>query len=44
MDEIINPQTKKVVKGEGMPIFKKNVQDSNNQRGDLILKFNIKFP
>jgi DnaJ-class molecular chaperone len=48
MDEIISPQSVKVVKGEGMPIYKK--EDIINQllfkekRGDLYIKFEITFP
>ncbi len=48
MDEIISPQTVKMVKGEGMPIY--NKEDPLNhllfkeKRGDLYIKFEIQFP
>ncbi|DAZ97942.1 TPA: hypothetical protein N0F65_006367 [Lagenidium giganteum] len=38
-NEVINPQSEKVVKGEGMPISSKP-----GTRGDLLIKFNIIFP
>ena len=48
MDEIISPDTCKVVKGEGMPIIdEENPVESvalDNKRGDLFIKFDIKFP
>ena len=46
VDEIISPSTVKVVKGEGMPIFQDemNVRDLNIKKGDLFIKFDIKFP
>ena len=48
MDEIISPDTCKVVKGEGMPIIdQENVIESvaiDTQRGDLFIKFDIQFP
>ena len=46
MDEIIAPQTVKVIKGEGMPIYTKevNVNDMSVKKGDLFIKFDIKFP
>jgi len=48
MDEIINPQTIKVVKKEGMPIYDENdpLQNIlfNEKKGDLIIKFDIYFP
>ena len=48
MDEIINPDTCKVVKGEGMPIIDQtNPIESvalDNQKGDLFIKFDIQFP
>lgn len=37
--EVINPSYSKVVPGEGMPL-----QKNPAQKGDLIIKFNIKFP
>jgi DnaJ family protein B protein 4 len=37
--EVIHPGYTKIVKGEGMPLSK-----SPNERGDLIIKFNIGFP
>ena len=46
VDEIISPSTIKVVYGEGMPIFQKelSVRDLNIKKGDLYIKFDIKFP
>ena len=46
MDEIITPQTVKVVKGEGMPVFTKevDVNDMKQKKGDLYIKFDIAFP
>ena len=46
VDEIISPSTVKVVPGEGMPIFENeiNVRDLNAKKGDLYIKFDIKFP
>ena len=46
MDEIISPQTVKVVKGEGMPLYKNDtdVRDLSVKKGDLFIKFDIKFP
>ena len=46
MDEIISPQTVKVVKGEGMPLYKNDtdVRDLSVKKGDLFIKFDIEFP
>ncbi|MCQ2818518.1 MAG: DnaJ domain-containing protein [archaeon] len=46
MDEIISPQSVKVVPGEGMPIYSKeiDVNDLSVKKGDLYIKFNIIFP
>jgi DnaJ-class molecular chaperone len=48
MDEIISPQTVKVVKAEGMPIFDKANPLNNvlfkEKKGDLYIKFDIYFP
>ena len=46
VDEIISPSTVKVVYGEGMPIYQKelSVRDLNIKKGDLYIKFDIKFP
>lgn len=48
MDEIISPQTIKLIKGEGMPIYNKEDPIKSllfrEMRGDLYLKFNIIFP
>ena len=46
IDEIISPSTVKVVTGEGMPIYQKeiSVRDLNVKKGDLYIKFDIKFP
>jgi DnaJ-class molecular chaperone len=48
MDEIISPQTVKLVKGEGMPIFDKEKPLDNllfkERKGDMYIKFDIKFP
>lgn len=48
IDEIISPQTVKLVKSEGMPLL--NKFDPNKgiynpeKKGDLYIKFDIKFP
>ena len=46
IDEIINPKTVKIVKGEGMPIYRKevSVNDMDVKKGNLFIKFNIVFP
>ena len=46
VDEIISPSTVKIVYGEGMPIYQNeiNVRDLNIKKGDLYIKFDIKFP
>lgn len=46
VDEIISPSTVKVVYGEGMPIYQKeiSVRNLNYKKGDLYIKFDIKFP
>ena len=46
VDEIISPSTVKIVYGEGMPIYQKeiSVRDLNIKKGDLYIKFDIKFP
>ena len=47
VDEIIAPNTVKVVPGEGMPIFDKDLSKSRGnkiKKGDLYIKFNIIFP
>ena len=46
VDEIISPSTVKIVHGEGMPIFKDemDVRDLNIKKGDLYIKFHIIFP
>ena len=45
MDEIISPQTVKRVEGEGLPLInEKKVFVKNLPRGDLFVKFDIKFP
>lgn len=46
MDEIIAPQTIKIVRGEGMPIYTKeiSVKDMSVKKGDLYIKFDIQFP
>jgi len=46
VDEIISPSTIKVVYGDGMPIFQKelSVRDLNIKKGDLYITFDIKFP
>jgi DnaJ-class molecular chaperone len=47
IDEIIAPNTVKVVKGEGMPIYDKDLSKTRGnkiQKGDLYIKFNIIFP
>ena len=37
-DEIINPQTERVIEGRGMP------KEDGNGNGDLVVKFDIEFP
>ena len=46
VDEIISPSTVKIVYGEGVPIYQKeiSVRDLNDKKGDLYIKFDIKFP
>ena len=46
IDEIISPSTIKVVQGEGMPIYQKevSVRDLSVKKGDLYIKFHILFP
>lgn len=48
MDEIISPQTAKLVRGEGMPIFDKENPLENllfkDRKGDMYIKFDIRFP
>ena len=47
IDEIISPNTVKIVEGEGMPIYDKNLAKSRGdkiKRGNLYIKFNIIFP
>jgi len=39
INEIVHPQYQKVVKGEGMPLYK-----GRGTTGDLIMKFEIQFP
>lgn len=38
-DEIISPQTRRVIAGRGMPL-----RSDPGKRGDLIVKFSIQFP
>ena len=40
--EILNPESKKVIRGEGMPYFCERNQQS--RRGDLVVSFRIRFP
>lgn len=50
MDEIITPQTCKMIEGEGMPIMLDPTTDALNHirtqlpRGNLYIKFDIEFP
>jgi DnaJ-class molecular chaperone len=47
IDEIISPSTLKVIPGEGMPIYDKDLSKTRGnkiQKGDLYIKFNIIFP
>ena len=48
MDEIISPKSIKVVTGEGMPSCDMDRMIENyiydGKKGDLFIKFNIKFP
>lgn len=39
LNEIVTPQSKQIIKGEGMPISK-----SPREKGNLIINFNIVFP
>lgn len=39
LNEVINPSTEKRIAGEGLPYPKQN-----NKKGDIIVKFDIKFP
>lgn len=39
LDGVATPNTKKVIRGEGMPL-----QKNPSRRGDLIVKFDIQFP
>jgi DnaJ-class molecular chaperone len=46
-DEVINPETRKVFQGKGMPIYNEDPLSPlmhNNRRGDLIVKFTIEMP
>lgn len=38
-DEIISPQTRRVIAGRGMPL-----RADPSKRGDLVVKFDIHFP
>jgi DnaJ homolog subfamily B member 13 len=42
--EIIAPDTVKVIKNEGMPIYKAENQIQSQDKGDLHIKFDILFP
>lgn len=47
VDEIISPQTVRVVDGEGMPVYDpedEKVLVNNEKRGRLFIVFNIQFP
>ena len=47
IDEIISPATVKIVPGEGMPIYDKDLSKCRGdkiKKGDLYIKFNIIFP
>ena len=47
IDEIISPNTVKIVQGEGMPIYDKDLSKTRGdkiKKGDLYIKFNIIFP
>ena len=47
IDEIISPSTVKVIPGEGMPIYDKDLSKCRGEKikkGDLYIKFNIIFP
>jgi DnaJ family protein B protein 13 len=47
IDEIISPSTVKIVPGEGMPIYDKDLSKCRGdkiKKGDLYIKFNIIFP
>ena len=47
IDEIISPSTVKMIPGEGMPIYDKDLSKCRGdkiKKGDLYIKFNIIFP
>lgn len=47
IDEIISPATLKVIPGEGMPIYDKDLSKTRGnkiKKGDLYIKFNVIFP
>lgn len=47
VDSVITPQTEKIIKGKGMPIFNNDPLGPikrNFERGNLIIKFDIEFP
>ena len=47
LDEVISPQSRKVIKGKGMAIMDWDPLSAlrgDFQRGDLIVKFDIQFP
>lgn len=48
IDEIISPESVKIVKGEGMPVYNRETHPEeyvlNRTKGDLFIRFNIIFP
>jgi len=47
VDEVIQPNTVKVLRGKGMPIYNDDPLAPvmmNHSRGDMIVKFDIQFP
>ena len=46
IDSVITPQTVKIIAGEGMPLYRKeiDVRDMQQKKGNLFIKFDIQFP
>lgn len=47
IDQVINPDTFKVIKGKGMPIYNSDPLGPikrDYMKGNLILKFDVQFP
>lgn len=43
-DEVISPKTVREIEGEGMPIYNENDVIGKPKRGNLLVRFNIRFP